>query len=106
MKAIVTVIGEDRVGIIAGVSRVLAENRANILDISQTVMQEYFTMMMLVDLSAIEIPFADLSRLGGRRPTPGAFGENPARRHFQSDASRVVRTSVLPGLPRTLEGKE
>jgi ACT domain-containing protein len=63
MKAIVTVIGEDRVGIIAGVSRVLAENRANILDISQTVMQEYFTMIMLVDLSAIEISFADLSRL-------------------------------------------
>ncbi len=63
MKAIVTVIGEDRVGIIAGVSRVLAENRANILDISQTVMQEYFTMIMLVDLSAIEISFSDLSRL-------------------------------------------
>lgn len=63
MKAIVTVIGEDRVGIIAGVSRVLAENRANILDISQTVMQEYFTMIMLVDLSAIEVSFAELSRL-------------------------------------------
>lgn len=51
MKAIITVIGKDKVGIIAGVSSILAEMKINILDISQTIMQEYFTMIMLTDLS-------------------------------------------------------
>ena len=51
MKAIVTVVGQDRVGIIAGVCTALAEFHVNVLDISQTVMQQYFTMTMLVDLS-------------------------------------------------------
>ena len=49
MKAIVTVIGNDKVGIIAKVSAKLAENEINILDISQTIMQDVFTMIMLVD---------------------------------------------------------
>ena len=51
MRAIITVVGEDKVGIIAGISAVLAEANVNILDISQTTLQEYFTMMMMVDLS-------------------------------------------------------
>ena len=63
MKAIVTVIGTDKVGIIAQVSAVLAENNVNILDISQTIMQEYFTMIMLVDLDKIKISFSELSDL-------------------------------------------
>ena len=46
MKAIVTVVGKDRVGIIAGVCTALADFNVNVLDISQTVMQGYFTMMM------------------------------------------------------------
>jgi ACT domain-containing protein len=62
MKAIVTVIGKDKVGIIAQVSAVLAENRVNILDISQTILQDYFTMIMLVDLTDIKISFSELSR--------------------------------------------
>jgi ACT domain-containing protein len=62
MKAIVTVIGKDKVGIIAQVSAVLAENRVNILDISQTILQDYFTMIMLVDLTQIKISFSELSR--------------------------------------------
>lgn len=62
MKAIVTVIGKDKVGIIAQVSAVLAENRVNILDISQTILQDYFTMIMLVDLSGMTISFSELSR--------------------------------------------
>jgi ACT domain-containing protein len=62
MRAIVTVIGKDKVGIIAQVSAVLAENRANILDISQTILQDYFTMIMLVDLSGMTISFSELSR--------------------------------------------
>ena len=50
-KTIITVVGKDAVGIIAKVCTYLAENKANILDISQTIVQEYFNMMMIVDLS-------------------------------------------------------
>ena len=61
MKAIVTVVGKDRVGIIAAVCVKLAEFNVNVLDISQTVMQGYFTMMMATDVSACNIPLAELS---------------------------------------------
>ncbi len=50
MKAVLTVIGKDKVGIIAAVSGILSENGVNILDISQTIMRGMFTMIMLVDL--------------------------------------------------------
>jgi ACT domain-containing protein len=50
-RAIVSVIGKDQVGIIAKVTNVLADNKINILDISQTILQDFFTMMMLVDLN-------------------------------------------------------
>ena len=60
MKAIVTVIGKDKVGITATVCSLLAQHNINILDITQTVLQEFFTMTMLVDVSKSAIPFADL----------------------------------------------
>lgn len=60
MKAIVTVIGKDQVGIIASVCALLSEKNVNVMDISQTIMQEYFTMIMLVDASASTVPFAQL----------------------------------------------
>ena len=60
MKAIVTVVGKDQVGIIAAVCVKLAEYNVNVLDISQTVMQGYFTMMMVVDVSECAIPVAEL----------------------------------------------
>ena len=62
MKAIVTVVGKDRIGIIASVCTLLANYQVNILDISQTVMQGYFTMMMAVDTTKSEIPFAELAK--------------------------------------------
>jgi ACT domain-containing protein len=62
MKAIVTVIGEDRVGIIASVCADLAAFNVNVLDISQTVMQGYFTMMMVVDVSGATCPVAELAQ--------------------------------------------
>lgn len=62
MRAIVTVIGKDRVGIIADVTALLAQYSVNVLDISQTVLQEYFTMIMLVDAAQCTVPFADLAR--------------------------------------------
>ena len=61
MKAIVTVLGRDRVGIIASVCALLSEYNINILDISQTLMQGYFTMIMLVDLAAASAPFAEIA---------------------------------------------
>ena len=61
MKAIVTVVGKDRVGIIAEVCVQLAAYNVNVLDISQTVMQGYFTMMMVTDVSSCNIPLGDLS---------------------------------------------
>ena len=66
MKAIVTVVGKDRVGIIAGVCTALANFNVNVLDINQTVMQGYFTMMMATDVSACNIPLADLVTEMGR----------------------------------------
>ena len=50
MRAVITVIGKDKVGIIARISGLLGENGINILDISQTIMQDVFTMIMLVDM--------------------------------------------------------
>jgi len=59
-KAIVTVIGKDRVGIIAAVCALLSEKNVNVLDISQTILQDYFTMIMLVDIAQSTVPFARL----------------------------------------------
>ena len=61
-KTIITVVGKDTVGIIAKVCTYLAENGVNILDISQTIVSGYFNMMMIVDLSGTEKPFADISK--------------------------------------------
>lgn len=61
MKAIVTVIGKDTTGIIAAVCTLLAENKINILDISQTVMEGFFTMTMLIDMKECVVPFAEIS---------------------------------------------
>ncbi len=60
-RAIVTIIGSDRVGIIAGIANIIAEANVNILDISQSVIREFFTMIMMVDLSGATISFSELS---------------------------------------------
>ncbi|MBN2159133.1 MAG: ACT domain-containing protein [Spirochaetes bacterium] len=66
MKAIITVVGKDKVGIIAAVSAELAGCGVNILDISQTIMQDNFTMMMSVDLSGSSVSLKELkARLNG-----------------------------------------
>lgn len=61
MKAVLTVIGVDQVGIIARITAVLAENSVNILDITQTIMQDLFTMIMLVDMSECSKKVSDLA---------------------------------------------
>ena len=63
MKAIITVVGHDKVGIIFKVSEILAKNNINILDISQTIMQNMFTMIMLVDVSGANISFDKISEI-------------------------------------------
>ena len=60
-RAIVTIIGSDRVGIIAGISAVIAEADVNILDISQSVIREFFTMIMMVDLGGARVTLEELS---------------------------------------------
>ena len=63
MKASVTVIGTDRVGITAAVCALLAQHNINILDISQTVLQDYFTMVMLVDTAACTASIGEMADL-------------------------------------------
>jgi ACT domain-containing protein len=60
-SAFITVIGRDRVGIIAEVSRILADVNANINDISQTILQENFTMIMLIDTAKMTIDIKELA---------------------------------------------
>ncbi|MBP5631409.1 MAG: ACT domain-containing protein [Clostridia bacterium] len=61
IKGVLTVIGKDRVGIIAALSRILAEANCNILDISQTTMDDIFTMTMLVDVTDVKGGFGPLA---------------------------------------------
>ena len=68
MKGIITVVGKDKVGIIAKVCTFLSEENINILDISQTIVQGYFNMMMIVDIDSAKSEFVDIvdriSKLG------------------------------------------
>lgn len=61
-RIVIAVIGRDRPGIMAGVTGVLAQRKANILDVSQTIMSDLFTMVMLVDIKGIAGTFAQLQK--------------------------------------------
>jgi len=61
MKAVITVTGKDKVGIIAMASAECAKHGANIIDISQTVMKEYFAMIMLAEVDSLTVSFAEFS---------------------------------------------
>ena len=71
MKAVITVIGKDNVGIISAISAECAKSNVNIVDITQSVIQDYFAMIMLVEIDALTIKFADfadiLAKLGEER---------------------------------------
>ena len=60
MKAILTVIGEDKVGIIAGISNKMLEYKINILDVNQTIMQGFFTMIMVLDIKEMNVSFEEV----------------------------------------------
>ncbi|MBM7624052.1 ACT domain-containing protein [Sporohalobacter salinus] len=59
---VITVLGEDKVGLVAKITGVLAEHEANIIDISQTLLQDLFSMIMLVDINNVEINFEQLQQ--------------------------------------------
>ena len=61
-KIIIAIVGKDRVGIVARTCNYLAENGMNILDITQTILQEYFNMMMIVDISGSPKSFDDMAK--------------------------------------------
>ncbi len=61
MRAVVAVIGKDTVGILAKVTAICAEHRANVMDVSQTVMQDLFAMTMLIEISDLSIEFSAFS---------------------------------------------
>ncbi len=68
MKAVITVVGKDMVGILAKVSAKCAEANANVIEVTQSVLQEMFAMIMLVDITNLKIPFSgmaeELEKLG------------------------------------------
>ena len=62
MRAIITVIGKDKVGIVAGISAELLNHDINIIDINQTIMEEFFTMILMVDLSKSKKSFEEMKK--------------------------------------------
>jgi ACT domain-containing protein len=62
MKIVITIIGKDRVGIVASVATALSEAKVNILDINQNIVHGYFNMVMVADMEAAEIPLQDLQQ--------------------------------------------
>lgn len=61
MRAVITVVGKDRVGILASVSAICADNGVNIEDVTQSVMQDTFCMIMMADIEEMTVPFADFA---------------------------------------------
>jgi ACT domain-containing protein len=61
MRAVITVIGKDMVGILARVSAICAKNQVNVIEVTQSVLQDLFAMIMLVDISKCTVPFSQLS---------------------------------------------
>ena len=71
MRAVVAVIGKDTVGILAKVSGICAEHNANVMDVTQTIMQDLFAMTMMIEISKLKIDYIDfadkLTKAGSRR---------------------------------------
>ena len=61
MKAVITVIGKDMVGILAKVSGICAEKNVNVIEVTQSIMQDLFAMVMMADAAACNTPFSDLT---------------------------------------------
>ena len=61
MRAVITVVGKDMVGILAKVSAICVENKVNIVEVTQSILQDMFCMIMMADISECTVPFADFS---------------------------------------------
>lgn len=61
MRAVITVVGKDMVGILAKVSGICAKNHVNVMEVTQSVMQDLFAMIMLVDITKCTVPFSELA---------------------------------------------
>lgn len=81
-KTIITVVGKDTVGIIAKVCNYLAENQVNIEDISQTIVQGYFNMMMVTDVSKSEKSNAELAKIWRSLEVPSALSSAASMKIF------------------------
>ena len=91
-KAIITVVGQDTVGIIARVCTYLSEHQVNVLDISQTIIDGFFNMMMIVDYSNADKEFgADRGRSRQARRGDWRAHPLPARGDLYQDAPRLIR---------------
>jgi ACT domain-containing protein len=62
MRAVISVVGRDRVGILAMISNICAGANANVIEVTQSVLQEFFVMMMVIDISGMNCGLADLRR--------------------------------------------
>ena len=105
MKAIVTVLGRDRVGIIASVCALLSEYNINILDISQTILEQgYFTMVLLVDISACTVSFPEIAdKLDASAPSAalpcassGRTSSTPCTASERRSAPCSIKTTCCP----------
>ena len=90
-KAIITVVGQDTVGIIARVCTYLSEHQVNVLDISQTIIDGFFNMMMIVDYSNADKEFGEV--VDDRQAWRGDWRAHPlpARGDLYQDAPRLIR---------------
>ena len=94
MKAVVTVIGKDQKGIIAKISNILFENGVNILDISQTIMQDMFTMIMLVNFENDNVTVKQISEKFEQAEKDGAFNPCAERRNLHINAQNIREVQI------------
>jgi ACT domain-containing protein len=88
MRAVVAVIGKDTVGILAKVSGICAEHNANVMDVTQTIMQDLFAMTMMIEISKLNIDYIDFAdKLTKQRY--GTSGARYARGYLQRNAQNI-----------------
>lgn len=93
-KAVISILGEDRKGIIANVTRILYEYDVNILDISQTIVSGLFSMILIADISSEPLRFRQAEPgAGGRRETVERADSRSAQRNLRSDAPDLGGTA-------------
>ena len=96
MRAIITVVGKDMVGILAGVSAVCAKERVNVLEVTQSILQEFFCMVMLVDLEKASVGVAELEQ----KIEEGALGfkTNEGFQKWTDEEIAASRKNLTEGL--------